>query len=118
MNRRTIDEPTDEFGVKASPLTGRAIVDRDATPDTAEPRGEIAALSPGDRIRIDGVETKVSPVGKHVRNGYHYTYRLGIPSEAFGTVATLWVDRDPFLLDICNGPIHPVDPTDVEVAET
>jgi hypothetical protein len=117
MNRRTIDEPSDGFGVKASPVTGEPIVDRDATPDTAEPRGEIARLSPGDRIRIAGTESKVSPVGKHVRNGHHYTYRLGIPPEAFGTVASLWVDRDPFLLDICNGPIHPVDPKDVDVVE-
>ena len=82
-----------------------------------EPRPEIEALTPGDRVRIRGVECKLQSTGKRVNYGQRGLYSLGIPPEAFGTVATLYVNRDPDRLDICNGEVYDIDPSEVDVLD-
>jgi hypothetical protein len=111
-----VTEPSDEYGVKESPVFDCLIVDRDATPDKTNPRPDIADLSPGDTVAIHDTEFRVPSTGKHIRRGQKYIYRFSVPPDAFGTVATVYVDRDPYLLDVCNGGIYPVDPDAVTVA--
>jgi len=112
-----VTEPDGELGVKQSPVFDCLTVDREASDDSGQPRPEIASLSPGDRVRIRDTKCDLSSVGKHVENSRYNVYRLGIPPVAFGTVVTLWVDRDPYLLSFCNGPIELVEPSEVTVLD-
>jgi hypothetical protein len=111
-----VKEPDPDLGVTESPVFDRVIVDRhDYDDGSDEPRPEIAALGPGDTILFRGGEVRLSSVGQRCHNGRRELYRIGFPPEAVGTVATLYVDRDPYLLDVCNGPIEVVDPEEVTV---
>jgi len=115
LKDRTVTEPDESLGVKSSPVVDTLIVDREAWDDSDEPRPEIADLGPGDRIRMCGEEIELDSVGSRVNHGPTGVYRLGIPYQNGRAVSTLWVDRDPYLLDICNGPIQVIEPSEVEV---
>jgi len=108
----TVDEG---LGVKQSPVFDTLIVDSDAWDNSNEPQREIAAVSPGDTLVVAGVKFSVSSVGKRCTYGQEGVYCLGVPPEAFGTVGSLYVDRDPYLLNICNGPIYVVEPSEVNI---
>lgn len=94
-----------------------SVEDRREGDDSDEPRPVIAALLPGDTISIAGVECELQCVGERVNYGDEGVYRLGIPPSAFGTVASLYVDRDPYRLDFCRGRVYDVDPDEVEVVD-
>lgn len=113
LNLTAVDPST--AGVKRG-VTGDLIVDREGADDSDEPRTEITQLSPGDTIRFQGEQARISSISERVRQGRRNMYAIGFGADVVGTVATLHVDRDPYLLDICNGPICSVHPADV-VAE-
>lgn len=98
-------------------ITGQLIVEKHEPDNSDEPRDSLTALSPGDTILFRGEEATVQSVGHRVNFGQRGMYSLGFGAEVLGTVATLYVDRDPYLLDICNGPVHEVDPEAVQVPE-
>lgn len=113
-----VQEPDPELGVKESPAdwVDHPIVDRhDYDDGSDEPRPEIAALGPGDTILFRDDEVRLSSVAYRCHHGRHDLFKLGFPPEAVGTVASLYVDRDAYLLDVCNGPIEVVDPSEVTV---
>lgn len=112
-----VTQPDASIGVKESPVVDTLIVDRKASDDSEEPRLDIANLSPGDAIALRGDRVELSSTGKRMNHGQTGLFRLGFMEPRTDTVASLWVDRDPYLLDICNGPIETVDPADVEVLE-
>jgi len=105
---------TDHPGVFAGAISGRPTVARDRGTDPTQPRPAVAELSPGDTIRLFGTPIRLTSVGKHVARGNTELYRLGVAVEPIGTVSTLWVDRDPYLLSVCNGPIYAVPPSEVD----
>lgn len=118
MNSRTeneIQQADPDLGVKQSPVFDTLIVDREASDGSDEPRPEIRQLSPGETVVFRGKEAKIHSTGQRKNNGRMELYRIGFGANVVGTVATLYVDRDPYLLDISNGPIETVDPSEVSV---
>lgn len=103
-------------GVKRG-LTGQLIVDRRASDESDEPKDELTRLTPGDTILFRGEEARVKTLGKRSNYGQRGLFSIGFGPEVVGTVATLYVDRDPYLLDICNGPVHEVAPSEVQVPQ-
>lgn len=93
-------------------ITGNEHVNSRASDDSDEPRPKIVALSPGDEIKLDGETYRVRSVGKRVNFGQRGVYRLHIH---VGAPASLYVDRDPYMLDMCNAPVREVDPEEVTV---
>lgn len=86
--------------------------------DSDEPREEIAAVSPGDVVTIGPVECSILSTGERVNFGQRGLYSLTLPwTGEFGAVATLYVDRDPYRLDVCNGKVYDVDPSEVVVRD-
>ena len=110
-----VEAVDDGLGVKQSPVFDTLIVDSRGWDNSNEPKRQIAELSPGDTLVVAGVEFAVSSVGKRCTFGQEGVYSLGVPPEAFGTVGSLYVDRDPYLLNICNGPIYVVEPSEVNI---
>lgn len=111
---REITEPDDDLGVKQSPVFDYVIVDSRAWDDSDEPQQWLTRLSPGDTILFRGEEARVSSLGKRSNFGQRGLYQLGFDADVVGTTASLYVDRDPYLLDITNGPIQVVDPSEVK----
>jgi hypothetical protein len=110
---REVTEPDEGFGTKMSPVFDRVIVDSRAWDESNEPAAWLSGLSPGDTIRLLGEEAKITSLGLRKNYGQRGLHRIGLQSDFLGTVATLVVDRDPYLLDVCNGPIYAVEPTEV-----
>lgn len=107
-NTTPLDESHD--GIKASPVTGEPIVDRDA--GDPEPTTNLQDVSPGNSVEICGSVAPVQSVGCKSYRGP--PWRLGISHEFIGVVSTLYIDREPYLFDVCNGPIYAVDPSEVK----
>jgi len=112
-----VTSPDESLGVKESPVFDRMIVDSRAWDDSDEPRRELEAISPGDMISIGDVEFDIRSVCRRRNYGQRGVCDVGVPPSAFGTVAKLVVDRDPYLLDICNGPIYTVAPGEVSISD-
>lgn len=111
---REVTEPDDTLGVKQSPVFDYVIVDSRAWDDSDEPQQWLTELHPGDTILFRGNNARIVSLGTRSNYGQHGLYRLGFDVDVAGTTASLYVDRDPYLLDICNGPIQVVDPSEVE----
>jgi len=111
---REITEPDEDLGTKMSPVFDRVIVDSRAWDESNEPANWLSDLSPGDTLRFLGEEAKITSLGFRKSYGQRGLYRIGLHPDVVGTVATLVVDRDPYLLDVCNGPVYSVDPSEVE----
>jgi len=100
-------------GVMRGEVTGGLLADRRAWDDSPEPTAPVSGVCAGDTVTIAGRPVGVQSRGVRRNYGQEGVCRLGLRAEAFGTVASLWVDRDPYLLDVCNGPVHVVDPAEV-----
>lgn len=92
-------------------------IDRRASDDSPEPRPEIADCPPGTPIRIGNADGRITSVRERVNFNQRGRYSLTLSTDTFGTVATLFVDRDPYELEICNGPTLYVDPDAVAVLD-
>jgi hypothetical protein len=111
---RKVTEPDEELGTKMSPVFDRVIVDSRAWDESNEPAKWLTELKPGDSVCFRGKEAKITSLGLRRNYGQRGLHRIGLRPDVVGTVATLVVDRDPYLLDVCNGPIYAVDPSEVE----
>jgi len=90
-------------------------VDPDASDDSGEPRDALKTVHAGDTIVVDGTEAHVISRGRRINYGQRGLYRFTLRPDAFGTVASLYVDRDPYRLSLCNGSVREIDPKAVEV---
>jgi len=90
-------------------------VDPDASDDSDEPRDALKTVHAGDTIHVDGTEAHVISRGRRINYGQRGLYNFTLSPAAFGTVASLYVDRDPYKLSICNGPVREIEPKAVEV---
>jgi len=107
--------PEEQYEILEDGDDQAVVENRKTGDDSDEPRPEIATVSPGDRIHVGAVECRVFSVGKRINYGQRGVCRFSIPADAFGTVATLYADRDPYRLDFCNGKIFDIDPSEVTV---
>ena len=103
----------DVAAVKAGDISGQPIVDRNAGTTVRPPR-TLQTLSPGDAIHIGGRETVVKSTR---RPSDGPVYRLGLPVAFVGTISTLYVNRDPYLLSACNGAVAQVPREEVSTDE-
>lgn len=111
-----VTEPSAELGVKQSPvLDDRLIVNKNYSDESQQPTDPLASLNPSDTITIGSETITVYSVCRDVEKHTKTLIEIGIPPNTFGTVATLIVERDPYLLDVCNGGIYKVLPRDVTV---
>lgn len=92
-------------------------VDPDASDESDEPRRELEAVHAGDTIVVDGVAAHVVSRGRRVNYGQQGLYKFTLSPDAFGVVASLYVDRDPYKLTLCNGPVREIEPGAVEVRD-
>ena len=112
-NATHITASNPDIGVKQSPMfEDRLFVDR-VDFETTEPRREIASLTPHDEIKILDEETYITSVCKDVQTSTEHVIEIGLPPTALGTVATLTVDRSPYIIDVCNGGVYTVPPQEV-----
>ena len=88
------------------------IVDRHFEDDSYQPTEELSRITPGSKIKVEGVETRVSDTTREGISGD--LFQIGFYPDFVGTVSSMWVDRDPFLLSVCNGGIYAVDPNTVK----
>lgn len=111
-----VDETSTELpdGVIHGKLSGDPTVTSKAADESAEPRDAIAAVDAGDTIRFEGELVRVISVGRRVNFNQRGVYRFTLSAEDIGTASTLYVDRDPYLLNICNGPVRAIAPQDVQ----
>ena len=87
----------------------------DAYDDSDEPHGAIESVGCGDTICISGTDAHIISRGCRVNYGQRGLYRFTLRPDAFGVVASLFVDRDPYELSLCNGPVREIDPSEVSV---
>ena len=112
------DTPLDESasGITTG-VSGDPIVDQRGWDASDEPRDDLTTVSPGETVLIRGEEAKVFSLSKRKNFGQTGLYSYFFAADFIGTAATLYVDRDPYLLDICNGPIFPIAPSEVETVD-
>lgn len=109
-----ITTPNPDIGVKQLPLfENRLFVDNTHSDTTIEPRPEIASLKPHDKIKILDKETYITSVCKDIQKGTEHVIEIGLPPSALGTVATLTVDRSPYIIDAPNGNVYTIPPQEV-----
>lgn len=82
--------------------------------ESDEPRQNIAEIAPGETVLINGVECRVFSTSERRNFGQRGLYALSFDAESLGTVATLYVERNPYKLDVCNGQVYDIDPLEVE----
>ena len=113
------DTPLDESheGMTVGAIDGSPIVDGNYSNETSEPKQRLDSVRPKDSLEIRGVETEARRVGSRSNFGKRDVFRIGLPVEFVGSVSTLYVDRDPYLFDILNGPVYAVDPSEVVYCE-
>lgn len=110
-------------GTYIGAISGHPCVDKEArTIDAgADPhtdcRATVANVRPGDDLEID--DTRYDVLSQDLIN----TDDLGLvsltvmPQTPTATISTLWVDREPYLLDVCNGGVYAYGPEDVTTDE-
>lgn len=113
----TYDVERDELpaGLHFGEIGGGVYVEKDNPDESNEPGLEMRRLSPGDILRIDGEEVEIISTGVRSNFSQKGLYRLGFAPEAFGTPATLYIDRTPYLLDLTNGPVKAIDPDTIDI---
>jgi len=87
----------------------------DGSDDSDEPQGAIQSVRCGDTICIAGTDAHIISWGRRVNYGQRGLYKFTLRPDAFGVVASLYVDRDPYELSLCNGPVREIDPAEVSV---
>lgn len=99
-------------GVRIGSLD-RPIVVREYDDGSGHPPSELDSVTVGETIHVHDHATRVASTSRHGLDGE--LFQIGFYAEFCGTVCTLWVDRDPYLLDVCNSGIYAVDPGEIRV---
>lgn len=102
------DHPGVKLGIFDSP-----IVDRGYDDGSGMPTSDIEPVDPGMTVVVYEHPARVSSTSRHGLDGD--LFQIGFYADFCGTVCSLWVDRNPYLLDVCNGGIYAVDPDEVRV---
>jgi hypothetical protein len=75
-------------------------------------------LSAGSQITIYGYPTEIKTTGMEIRDSDRYGFnrfitKFGFDDKLIGTTSQLYIDREPYLLNVVNGPVWEIDPSDV-----
>lgn len=80
-------------------------------------RSPIAGVQLGDRLALNGEQYQIGSQTIVSKNGLGLVCLYVDPTPPGGTIARLWVDREPYLLDVCNGNVYAHNPEDVRIHE-
>jgi len=104
-------------GVTTGEISGNPIVDRNAWDNSGEPRAELEAVSTGDEVIVDGDRAVVRSVGTRVNYEQQGLYRFTLDIEGPDPLATLYVDRDPYLLQVTGIRVETIETEEVTVCD-